>query len=147
MPHLKIKKDILSSPTVSFRCTSLPFRRTSLPPSSVDSPHPWLWNLAKLSSCAVTISSASWFCWWQTRGTVSVQCVGDCVNGASRAELWKALAHAVNKLSEDIIHLKNDNDDDDDNIFSPFYPYTFGATFRLFPACHGGSPFANNTLS
>jgi hypothetical protein len=60
------------------------------------------------------------------------------VNGASRADITEALAHAVNKLSEDIIIFKNNNnnnddDDDDDDILSPFHPSSFGATFQLIP--------------
>jgi len=67
------------------------------------------------------------------------------VNAASRADLTKTLAHAFNKLSEDVIILKNDDGDDDNNILSPFHPSSFGANFRLIRACNGGSPFANNT--
>lgn len=68
------------------------------------------------------------------------------MNGDSRADLTEALAHAVNKLSEDVIIVKNDYDDDyDNNILSPFHPSSFGANFRLIRTCHGGSPFANST--
>jgi len=63
--------------------------------------------------------------------------------GGSRADLTEALAQAVNKLSEDVIILKND--DDDNNILSPFHLSTFGANSRLIGACHGGTSFANNT--